>query len=157
MNEVHNKVLIVDDEVEITSALTQLFESHGYPVISTNLPSSALEIVKSEPIAVVISGYDMPELNGVRMLATMKAINPQCKRILLTASTEFDAVVDAINSGSIYKFLLKPWNDTELLSIVCEALAHYELEEKNKILSYQLKQANRRLKTINEYLGLRLW
>ena len=152
MSDIQKKILVVDDEGSITSSLEKLFKDHGYPVISTNTPTYALEIFQLEKIAVVISGINMPGLSGVRLLAAMKAINPQCKRILLTSNTEFKDAVDAINSGSVYKFLLKPWVDSELISIVDEALDHYELEENNKLLSYQLKHANRKLQTINEYL-----
>ena len=155
MSKTKNIILIVDCEALSTSKLKKTLESQGYLVLTTNTSTKAVEIFQSERISVVIANYVIPDLNSIQMFAEMKVIYPQCKRILLSQTTDFNIVVDAINTGAIYKFILKPCNHNELIGVVDDALKQYKLDENNRTLSYQLKHANKKLKTINQFLEVK--
>ena len=63
-----------------------------------------------------------------------------------------EAVAKAVNSGAIYKLLLKPWDNKELIDVVDNAIQHYDLEHKNKMLTLELENVNRKLQKVNSSL-----
>lgn len=146
------RILLIDDEPSITKSLKRLLNSRPYTVITSNNPTEALELYKNDDFTVVISDHRMPVITGSVLLSMLKSINPKPKRILLTGQADIEAVAKAVNSGSIYKLLLKPWNNDDLLAAVDEAIDHYELEEENKALSNELEESNKKLQELNTKL-----
>ena len=146
------RILLIDDEPSITKSLKRLLISRPYTVVTSNNPTEALELYKNDEFTLVISDHRMPVITGSVLLSMMKSINPKPKRILLTGQADIEAVAKAVNSGSIYKLLLKPWNNDDLLSVVDEAIEHYELEEENKALSSELEETNKKLQELNNEL-----
>ena len=94
----------------------------------------------------------MPGMTGVEFLKKTISIIPNAIRMILTGFMDVKDIIDSINEGHIYKFLLKPLEPTELLISVKRALEAYELETKNIKLIEQLKHANEDLKESKEYL-----
>jgi response regulator RpfG family c-di-GMP phosphodiesterase len=67
----------------------------------------------------------MPVTNGSELLRQAVKENPDQMRILLTGFSDFDALTDAVNEGKIYRYLQKPWDDTELRNVIIEAYEIY--------------------------------
>jgi len=89
-------------------------------------------------------------------LEAAKAVDPQAVRILLTGYADMNATIDAINRGEIHRYMTKPWNDEELLLVVRQAIAQYELQRENERLLELTKQQNEALRRWNTTLEQRV-
>lgn len=137
-------VLYVDDEVVNLKA----FQANFRRLFNVFIARSAMEgnkILKENVIHVVLSDQRMPEITGVEFLSSVKEMYPDTIRILITAFSNIQAVIDAINKGSVYRYITKPWDMEELESIIQNAFEVYSLREENKILTESLIQANKQL------------
>lgn len=133
----HYRLLLVDDEPNVLSALRRVFRQENYEVVLCNHPLEALELLKKESFQVIISDYMMPDLNGGELLRQARALQPDMIRIMLTGHADVNAVVSAMKTGAVYKFILKPWNDEDLRITVGLALAQHELLHKNAALKQE--------------------
>ena len=149
------KVLLVDDEVNITKALRRLLmDVDQYDIYIANSGQEALELLADEPdIGVIISDQRMPEMTGVEFLKQARELVPDAVRILLTGYADIEASIGAINEGSVFRYLTKPWDDDVLLQSIAEAARNYRLVTENKRLNKlvlkqkdELQQWNDRLK-----------
>ena len=113
-------VLYLDDEEHNLTAFRAAFR-RDFHVHVTTMPSEAVRILQEHPIEVVISDQKMPDISGVEFFEMIMADHPDPVRMLLTGHADIDAVIDAINKGRIYKYISKPWNETELKRLVNEA------------------------------------
>ncbi|MER2510968.1 MAG: response regulator [Nitrosomonas ureae] len=131
-------ILFVDDEPFILRALQRLF-SPLYNVFTASSGREAIEVVRDNQIHVVVCDQRMPEMIGVEALAVIKEISPATMRILLTGYSDMTALVDSINDGEIFRYILKPWNNKELKEIVSYAaeIAHESLVEGNNFVAVQ--------------------
>jgi FixJ family two-component response regulator len=149
-------LLLVDDEDNITSALTRLLRRDGYTIFRANGGQEGLALLAQHQIGVIISDQRMPEMTGTEFLSRVKELYPDTVRIVLSGYTEFNSITDAINRGAIYKFLTKPWEDELLRAHVEEAFQRYEMKMENVRLDQELQQANEQLKRINHDLEQRV-
>ena len=140
----NKNILIIDDEVEILHSLQRQFR-RKYNVLTCSDPKEAIIMMKEHDIQVVISDQRMPELSGVELFGILKESHPDTIRLLLTGYTDIEAVIDAINHGSIYRYIQKPWNSIELEAILNEAFEKYDLIHTNRNLMLKLKQHNKEL------------
>ncbi len=139
----NSKVLIVDDEENILHALTRLFRKEKYEILTAKSGEEGLEILDSHDIDLIISDLKMPIMNGVEFLAQAKERNPDALRIMLTGQADIKAMLDAIDQGEVYRFLLKPWNDDELRITIKQALEFYYVQKENKSLIRTVKRQDR--------------
>jgi DNA-binding NtrC family response regulator len=146
-----HKLLIVDDEKEILRSLTLTF-TENHEVFTASSGAEALEIIKQQDIALIITDQRMPQMTGVELLEKVIQINPRIIRIILTGYTDTPALIQAINQGRIYQYITKPWERQELQLIVQRALETYELEIENRRLLKELQAANERLRIENAFL-----
>src|SRR5256885_9563976 len=77
-------ILVVDDEEQIRTALTSLLEREGYTVTSAEGPTEALEILRQQPIKLVISDHNMPDMSGIEFFRLIRERHPHVCRIMLT-------------------------------------------------------------------------
>lgn len=147
-------VLFVDDEKNILSTLRRLCRREAYTVLTAGSGAEALDLLAERPASVIISDYRMPEMTGVEMLARAKDIIPDSIRIILSGFADTQSVVEAINKGEVYRFLSKPWDDQELLTVIRQSLEHWELKRENAALDEQLTRQNEQLQRLNENLEL---
>ena len=150
----NRKLLIVDDEENIVRALNRLFRRDGYQLFLANSGQQGLDILKENNIGVIISDQRMPEMTGVEFLSQAKLLHPDSIRIVLSGYTDLKSITDAINEGSIYKFLTKPWDDDLLRENVTEAFERYELKSENFRLSQELKLVISSLEKANQKLNI---
>jgi PAS domain S-box-containing protein len=116
--------LLVDDEPAILRALQDLLEEK-FVVHVAKSAAEALEMLCSLPIAVLITDQRMPKMTGDQLL-TRAAELSKATRVLLTGYGDLDSLQSAVNSGGLYAYLVKPWNEVELLFTVARAAEHYE-------------------------------
>ncbi|MDR3563584.1 MAG: response regulator transcription factor [Negativicutes bacterium] len=118
------KILIVDDDNLSLAAQRRVIQNH-YVTVTANDPIEALQVASTytKSLAVVISDYKMPFMNGVELLSKIYLINQNIQRILLTGYAELPIAVAAINCGKICAFLTKPLSPDLLLGKIGEALA----------------------------------
>ena len=99
-------------------------------------------------IGVIITDQRMPGMTGIEFLESILTIYPDTIRILLTGFSDMNAVMDAINRGQVYKYLVKPWHNEELKMYIQNALEIYHLRKENKELAQKLKLANIELENL---------
>ena len=147
-------ILCVDDEANILSALRRLFRPTGYRVLITNGGAEGLALLEAEngAVDVVISDMRMPEMDGARFLAQVTARWPRPARILLTGYADIESTVAAINQGEIYRYIAKPWNDSEVLLTVRDVLDRQSLEREKARLEALTQAQNEELKALNASL-----
>ncbi|MBI2841412.1 MAG: response regulator [Acidobacteria bacterium] len=116
-------ILIVDDEIMITSSLRNLFRlQSGYRLLVHNSPVEALARVQEDTVDLVITDYLMPEMDGITFLSKLKEIQPQAVRVLLTGYADKENAIKAINTVGLYQYIEKPWDNDALLMIVKNGL-----------------------------------
>ncbi len=152
MTEHERTLLLVDDEENILRALKRLFRRDGYQILMANSGEQGLEILKENDVGVILSDQRMPHMNGTEFLKLAKEICPASVRIVLSGYADLESVTGAINEGSIYKFLTKPWDDELIRANISEAFEYHELKIKNELLTEQLKSTNVQLTKSNEEL-----
>lgn len=143
------RILIVDDELIVLVGLRETLRGAGYDVTTAPNPIPALEFVRTQPFSVVISDHQMPEMSGLDFLAQVKEIQPNATRILITAVLSLDTVIEAINRGEIYRFIVKPWLREELLVAMKNAVQRYELICRNAELHAATLAMNQKLSELN--------
>lgn len=142
----NNRVLLVDDEVNILLAYRRNLKNFFDVTVADN-GLSALEIIKSEEqFAVVVSDFRMPEMDGIEFLNKVKEISPDTVRIILTGFADLQIAIDAINEGSIYRFLTKPIQKEKLINIIQDSIQQYRLVTNEKELNRKLAEAYRTIK-----------
>lgn len=137
------KILFVDDEENILKSLRRIFVTNDYDVLTAVGGKAALELIDSgEKPAVIVSDQRMPEMNGAEFLSKAKEKLPESIRIILTGYADINAAMDSINLGGVYRYILKPWNDEDLLCTIKGAFELYALRSENKVLDLGLKEKN---------------
>jgi diguanylate cyclase (GGDEF)-like protein/PAS domain S-box-containing protein len=123
-------LLLVDDEPDILSSLKRLFRRSGYTILTATSGAEGLELLARHEVGVVISDARMPQMSGGEFLGRVREIHPNVIRIMLSGYTDLKSVTQAVNSGELYCFLTKPWNDDELLAKVHDAFHRHESRRK---------------------------
>jgi response regulator RpfG family c-di-GMP phosphodiesterase len=145
-------ILLVDDEPEVLSVLRETLERAGYEAIALTNPLLALEEIKKRKFSVIISDQRMPELTGLELLAHARRLQPHSTRILITAVLHLDTVIEAINKGEIFRFVVKPWLREEFLATVKNGVQRYELISQNEHLQGATQSMNAQLVDLNRSL-----
>lgn len=118
-------LLLLDDETNILRALTRVLRRDGYRILTTTSVQEAFSLLAENRVQVIISDQRMPEMSGTEFLSRVKAIHPDTVRIVLSGYTDLKSVTEAINEGSIYKFLTKPWDDKQIREHVQKAFQYH--------------------------------
>ena len=147
-----HRILVVDDEEIVLVALQETLRREGYDVVATSDPAKALADLKQSEFAVIVTDQRMPTLTGLELLAQARRIQPDATRILITAVLNLDTVIDAINKGEIYRFMVKPWLREELLVTIRNAAQRYELIRQNNRLHASTSAMNEQLVSLNRSL-----
>ena len=129
-------VLYVDDEVKALQYFREAFED-VFPIYTASNAADGYRILmeKGAEIGVVISDQRMPGESGVDLLEKARRLHPNVVRILVTAYTDYQTAVDAVNEGRIYRYVHKPWDPEEILAVIERAMDLYEaLVERDRLL-----------------------
>jgi len=134
-------VLIVDDEARVLDSLEALL-AMDYRVLRAERPEAALDVIVREPVALVISDQRMPGMSGTDFLAHCRELAPETVRVLLTAFTDAEALMQSINAANIYHFILKPWDPAELIHTVRRGVERHLLSAEREQLLRDLAAKN---------------
>jgi serine/threonine-protein kinase len=115
------RILFVDDEERILTALKTIFRSK-YHVLTAANGQEALEFIGKFKIPVIVSDQRMPGMTGVELLRRSVEMSPDSVRILLTGYSDLASIVGSINDGEVYRFISKPWDNQELQAVIAEAV-----------------------------------
>lgn len=118
-------VLVVDDSLPTLHITADLLKDQGIQVIEILSPVKAIEIIKTRKIAVVVSDYYMPEMNGNELLQKIKEISPSTIRIMMTSAGRMSTVLTAVNQGEVFRFIRKPYEDKEMIEAVNQGILRY--------------------------------
>jgi YesN/AraC family two-component response regulator len=143
------KIMIVDDEPANLRTLERLFRP-DYQVVTAPSGAEALTLLTQHDVALLISDQRMPAMTGIELMMKTVAIRPQMVKILLTGYTDVGALIEALNSGLVYRYLTKPWNNDDLRTTVSRALEHYEVMKSSHILGMENERLRERLREIGE-------
>ncbi|MDB4928199.1 MAG: histidine kinase,Response regulator receiver domain proteinhistidine kinase [Myxococcaceae bacterium] len=142
-------VLVVDDEPDVIQSVKDLLRLE-YNVLGATRASEALRLLAEREVHVVMSDQRMPEMSGVEFLRRIRGEYPDAVRLLFTGYADLRAVIDAINQGSVYRYVTKPWDPDELLGVMREACERYDLAAERKRLMLELEEKNAALGRAND-------
>ena len=144
--KVHVSVLFIDDEVQNLVSFKAAFRRIYDEVFTAESAAEGLKILKENPaIKVILSDQRMPEMTGTEFFASILNDYPEVIRILITGYSDISVVVDAINLGQVYRYLIKPWDEMMIKIAVDNAIELFEIRRKNKELIEKLADANKKL------------
>jgi putative two-component system response regulator len=121
------EILFVDDSRLALQISKDLFLSKGITILTACDAAEALELFKAHEIAVVVSDNHMPGMSGLDLLTELRNISPDTVKVLISAYVDLPTALAAINSSEVYRYLLKPWKEEEILNVVKEGLRRYRM------------------------------
>lgn len=144
------KLMVVDDERDNLDLLYRTFR-RDFQVFRADSGINALQVLDQEgEMAVIISDQRMPEMNGTEFLGKSVERFPDTIRILLTGYTDVEDLVEAINAGKVFKYIVKPWNPTDLKAVVEQAAETYKVIKQR---TNELGRALRRESIVNAVMS----
>lgn len=148
-----SKIVAVDDEKMVTSALKALFKIEGYSDINLfNSPKDALDFLADNKPDLIISDFIMPEMNGLEFLREAKKLYPEVSMMLLTGYADKENAIKAINEVGLYKYIEKPWDNDDLLLNVRNGIERSHLLESLRNKISELEEAKKQLQEYSENL-----
>ncbi|MFE4105678.1 SpoIIE family protein phosphatase [Almyronema epifaneia] len=143
------KLLVVDDEPDNLDLLYRTFR-RDFRVFKAENGFAALELLEREgEMAIIISDQRMPRMNGTEFLSRTVECFPDTIRIVLTGYTDVEDLVEAINSGQVFKYITKPWNPDQLKNVVLQAAETYRVLKQRTL---ELSRALSRESLFNEVM-----
>jgi len=132
-------VLVVDDEQDNLDAFRFNFK-RAFTILCAQSGQEALELLASNDVAVIVTDQRMPKMTGLELLREALAIRPDAVGTILTAFTDVDVLIEAINQGQIYRYITKPWDAKEVRGVLIQAIERFHLRRENRRLLEQLEQ-----------------
>lgn len=146
------RVLAVDDEPNVLSALQRSLRGRGYQVTTAPGGEAAIALLEQLQPHAIISDMRMPGMSGAEFLKASRAHCPDAVRLLLTGYADVKSALQAVNEGEVFRYLTKPWDDTELATALDEGLERHRLRaERDRLLGLTAQQ-NEELQRLNENL-----
>jgi DNA-binding NtrC family response regulator len=152
------KVLIVDDQEAVRTALRMMFEIHGIDVIDTESPEEALHLIATEDVGAVLQDMNFGQEHtsgdqGVELFHRIHALDPDLPVLLMTAWASLETAVQLVKDGAA-DYIAKPWDDAKLLRNVQSLLRMRELHQENTRLRAQQARARAALQTSYDLRGI---
>ncbi|MGF1532443.1 MAG: response regulator [Bernardetiaceae bacterium] len=135
------KILYVDDEQTNLRVFNSIFRRY-YQVFTAASGEEGLEILRQERVQVIITDQRMPRMTGLEFLEKAIQIAPDALRLVLTAYSDVDTTIKAINDYGIYRYLVKPWTKDEMRLTLDRALEAWQLKQDKQALLQELQEIN---------------
>lgn len=146
-------ILILDDEAMVTKTLSMLLGLEGFSnVVVYNDPNDALNYLKENETDLIISDFIMPQMNGIDFLEKAKKLQKDVSTILLTGYADKENAIRAINEIGIFKYIEKPWDNTNLIINIKNALTQTRLKKELDKKINELEIANKKLEDYSKNL-----
>lgn len=130
------KILYVDDEEYNLISFNATFRKE-YGIFTATSGAKGLDIMRENPIHLVISDQRMPEMTGVEFLEKVRNEYPETIRMIITGYSDIDAVIGAINRGGVYRYITKPWDERDMRITINNALQLFDLQEENIVTQFE--------------------
>lgn len=143
-------VLFVDDDDHILRALKRILRREPFEAEFATSGAQALNKLKEKSYQVVITDMEMPEMDGVDLLKAVSEQYPDTIRLVISAGSDSYKIIDAINNGHIYQYILKPWDDNTLKVTLRRALEWWRLKSERQYLINELRNQNQHLEHLVE-------
>ncbi len=144
-------ILYVDDEKLSHLIFRAVFED-DYEIHTALSAHEGLEILRREPIQLLITDQCMPEMTGAELLKAIRTELPEIGRVMLSAYSDIDAVIAAVNEGGVDRYVAKPWEAEELKVVIDQVLADTDRRQQQKQLIEELKQQAERERALRRKL-----
>ncbi len=132
-------ILYVDDEEQNLFSFKATFRRE-YNVYTAISGIEGMEIMHNHDIHLIITDQRMPEMTGIQFLEKILPVYPDPIRMILTGFSDVEAIIEAINTGRVFRYITKPWDERELRMTIENARQIFNLQSKNKSLVTQLQQ-----------------
>ena len=139
MERCRKAILVVDDEKEMCELVKDFLGGAGYEVETAQDGREALEAVRQKDLDAVITDLRMPDMDGMELLAAVKAERPDVPVIMVTAFGSIDRAIEAMRAGAFY-FVTKPFKLRELEALVAKAVEQRQLLQENRRLKGEVKE-----------------
>lgn len=137
------RLLLVDDEINVLQALrrslNRAFQGEGVTIELFDNPLNALNRAAEQHFDLVLSDYRMPQMDGIAFLKRFRELQPEAARLILSASTDFDILMSAINEAEVQRYVVKPWSDEELIAFIRTALERGEQNQEDRKLADEVR------------------
>ncbi|MGB6854761.1 MAG: sigma-54 dependent transcriptional regulator [Thermoanaerobaculia bacterium] len=133
------KILIIDDEDVLQDVLTSLLVKEGYDVLNARAGEEGLEILEREEVDLVLLDLMLPGINGLEVLKTIRAEDPDQVVVMITAYSSIEGAIDAMREGAFH-YIPKPFKNEEVLLTIRQGLERRRLASENRELRAQLRQ-----------------
>jgi len=152
VEERRHSVLVIDDEPDVVRSVCDLLRL-DYRVLGATRAREGIRLLGQEPVDVVMTDQRMPDMTGVELLHHVRETHPDTIRLLFTAYADIKAVIDAVNQGSVYRYITKPWEVGELQTVIRDAVERHDLLVERQRLLAQLARKNEELTRANAELA----
>ncbi len=125
-------ILVVDDDGFFRAAVADALSEAGYRLSFAEDVPSALAVLRSEPVDVVVADHVMPGLSGLALLTSMRDYMPEPRRILMSGRADVALALSAINQASVFRFIEKPFDSVAVRLAICCAVDDLERERGNR-------------------------
>ena len=146
----HHAILFVDDEPHVLKSFQRALRKESYTLMTATGGEEGLKLLEAREVSLVISDYNMPHMNGLEFLKEVKALYPHILAIMLTGQAEIEVAVQAINEAGVYKFIQKPWDDSDLKITIRRALESIDLISERDRLLQKVKSRDAILKELEK-------
>ncbi|MBP6627801.1 MAG: response regulator [Kofleriaceae bacterium] len=148
-------VICVDDDSEVLASVARALRRDGYEIVATTEPSEVLALLARRVASVLVSDFEMPQMNGVDLAVAARNVRPETVRILLTGNNQMSTAVSGINVGEVFRFIPKPFDPDHLRREVALAISkHVELAAQARDRDVDLMRQRLLADLDSEYPGI---
>lgn len=130
-------ILYVDDEEHNLISFAATFRKE-YKILAAKSGKEGVDILHNNEVNLIITDQRMPEMTGIQFLEKIMPQYPDSIRIILTGFSDIEVIIEAINSGRVFRYITKPWDENELRMTIENARQIFELQVSNKELMAEL-------------------
>lgn len=151
------RLLFVDDDPGVLAAVARFLRRYRFDIhTALNAADGLREVREQGPFCVVVSDYHMPGITGEQFLAKVAEEAPASRRMILSAYADSEVLLAAINAGGVHRYLTKPWDSQELLTVINDLVDEYRAIDDRQRQLLLLADTNRELETALQEHGTQL-
>lgn len=137
---IRHTIMAVDDEIHALKLFQRSFRKE-FEIITVSDPQEAIDVItkRGDEISAILCDQMMPKIRGVDVLKVARDVAPNCVRIMVTAFIDTNVLMDCINECEAYCYINKPYDTSELGSVIRQALLFREREIKNRLIVNDLR------------------
>jgi CheY-like chemotaxis protein len=149
-------VLFVDDEPKLLESIKRSLHRERYTVEIADGPEEGLKKAELLLPSVIVTDMRMPEMDGIMFLQKVQLICPDAVCMVLSAYSDIEKIMEAINKQHVWRYITKPWQSEELKTAILNALELFDYRQNKKELLLRLEEKNRQLYELNTQLEDRI-